>query len=602
MLFLVPLEMAKTKLIKPGKAFDWTLFGKIFSLALPFQKQFYLAVALTLAMSFLGPFRPYLIQYTLDHFVASGDIRGLGWMTLLIFTLLIAHALLQLWGTILANFLGQNIIKDLRNKVFKHLLNLRLPFFDKTPVGTLVTRSISDIETISEVFSEGMINIAGDAFQIIFILVLMFATDYKLSLVSLSVLPLLFYSGYLFKEKVKESFEDVRNQVAKLNTFVQEHLTGMHIVQLFNRENREYQNFKAINKDHRDANIRSVFYYSVFFPVVEVLSAISIGLIVWYGSKGVMSHQTTPGTMIAFIMYLNMFFRPIRQIADRFNNLQMGMVSSDRIFKLLDQKEFLEPEGHKIMERPLGNIEFKEVFFGYQPGVHVLKNISFQVKKGQTIALVGATGAGKSSIINLLSRFYGIEKGSILIDGESIDQYSPQSLRKYISVVLQDVFLFSGSILDNIKLYNHEITENQVMEVAKLLGAHPFISQMPNGYHQQVQERGTSLSVGQRQLISFVRAMVTNPAILVLDEATSSIDHESEEIIQAAIEKMRTGRSSIVIAHRLSTIQNADEILVLDHGNIVERGTHLELLANGGYYKNLYEHQFAHFENKNVLI
>lgn len=585
--------MSKPNPIKIGNAFNWNLFGKIFSLALPFKKQFYLAVFLTLGMSFLGPYRPYLIQYALDHYVASGDAKGLMRMSLLIFGLLILHSLMQLGSTILANFLGQNIIKDLRNKVYRHLIGLQLRFFDKTPVGTLVTRSISDIETISEVFSEGMINIVGDIFQIVFILILMFATDVKLSLVSLSVIPVLFYSGYLFKEKVKESFEEVRNQVARLNTFVQEHITGMHIVQLFNREQREYESFKAINKEHRNANIKSVFYYSVFFPVVEVLSAISIGLIVWYGSKGALENQISIGTLIAFIMYINLFFRPIRQLADRFNNLQMGMVSSERIFKLLDQKENIERNGTHTLQRPLGNIEFKNIWFGYQPNEPVLKNINFTVKQGQTIAIVGATGAGKSSIINLLGRFYEIDKGEILIDGQNINQYTNQSLRKYISVVLQDVFLFSGSIMDNIKLYNHAIDEEKIVATSKLLGAHEFIEQLPNGYHQQVYERGASLSVGQRQLISFVRAMVTNPAILILDEATSSIDHETEEIIQKAIEKMRKGRSSIVIAHRLSTIIDADEILVLEKGIIVEKGNHFELLQKEGYYKKLYEHQFA---------
>ncbi|MBC7383400.1 MAG: ABC transporter ATP-binding protein [Bacteroidia bacterium] len=582
-----------TKKIKIGKAFDWTLFGKIFSLALPFKKQFYSAVVLTLAMSFLGPFRPYLIQYTLDHYVASGNEEGLLRMSLVIFGLLIVHAAIQLWSTILANFLGQQIIMDLRNKIYRHLLGLQLRFFDRTPVGTLVTRSISDIETISEVFSEGMINIVGDIFQIIFILILMFITDVKLSLVSLSVIPVLFYSGYLFKEKVKESFEEVRNQVARLNTFVQEHISGMHIVQLFNREQREYDAFKAINKDHRDANIRSVFYYSVFFPVVEVLSAISIGLIVWYGAKGAMDQHLSIGTIIAFIMYINLFFRPIRQLADRFNNLQMGMVASDRIFRLLEKQEDLEPSGTLLMQRPEGNIEFKNVWFGYTPGETVLKDISFKVKNGQTIALVGATGAGKSSIINLLNRFYEIDKGLILIDEVPICNYSNQSLRRYISVVLQDVFLFSGTIIDNIRLFNKQIGEEEIIAISRLLGAHPFIEQLPDGYYQQVYERGASLSVGQRQLISFVRAMVTNPAILVLDEATSSIDHETEVVIQSAIEKMRKGRSCIVIAHRLSTIMDADQILVMDKGIIVEQGNHAELLAKGGFYKNLYDHQFV---------
>jgi ATP-binding cassette subfamily B protein len=493
----------------------------------------------------------------------------------------------------LANFLGQQIIFDLRNKVYKHLLSLRLKYFDQTPVGTLVTRSISDIETISEVFSEGLINIVGDMLQIIILLVLMFGTDVKLSLVCLSVLPFLFYSGYLFKEKIKGSFEDVRNQVAKLNTFVQEHLSGMQLVQIFNREAQEYNNFKEINAQHRDANVKSVFYYSVFFPVVEVLSAIAIGLLVWYGSKGVIAHEVTIGTLVAFILYLNLFFRPIRQLADRFNNLQMGMIAGDRIFQLIEDNSQVEPSGNIGLNQTQGNIEFKEVCFSYIPGQPVLNHINFSVQKGKTTALVGATGAGKSSIINLLSRFYQIDSGQILLDGHNINEYTLTSLRSKISVVMQDVFLFTGSILENIQLYDRSISEEKIIATAKLLGAHEFIIKMPNGYHQMVTERGANLSVGQRQLISFVRAMVVNPAILILDEATSSIDHETEEVIQHAILKMREGRSSIVIAHRLSTIANADEILVLSKGHIVERGTHVQLLENSGYYRTLYDHQFA---------
>jgi ATP-binding cassette subfamily B protein len=421
----------------------------------------------------------------------------------------------------------------------------------------------------------------------------MFGTHVKLSLVCLSVLPVLFYSGYLFKEKIKTSFEDVRTQVANLNTFVQEHLSGMQLVQLFNRENEELEKFKKINAEHRNANIQSVFYYSVFFPVVEVLSAISIGLLVWYGSKEVLAEEISLGVLVAFILYINLFFRPIRQLADRFNNLQMGMIASERIFQLIEDISPKETEGNKILNQTRGNIEFCNVSFAYTPNQPVLKNISFSVQPGKTIALVGKTGAGKSSIIQLLSRFYDIESGEILIDGTNINQYTLESLRSKISVVMQDVFLFNGSILENIQLYNNTLSEDQIIATAKLLGAHDFIMRMPNGYQQIITERGANLSVGQRQLISFTRAMVTDPAILVLDEATSSIDHETEEIIQHAIEKMRAGRSSIVIAHRLSTIANADEILVMEKGEIVERGNHQNLLQNSGYYKNLYEKQFA---------
>jgi ATP-binding cassette subfamily B protein len=582
---------------KSGSAFNWSLFGRIAGLTGPYKNKFVLAIGLTVSMAILGPLRPFLIQYTLDHQVAKADVNGLWMMSAFILSTLLVHAAIQFNSTLLSNQLAQQIIFDLRNKVYKHLNSLQIRFFDKTPVGTLVTRSISDIETISEIFSEGLINIVGDSLQIVVILILMLSTDWKLSLVSLSVLPFLMYAGYIFKEKVKASFEDVRNQVARLNTFVQEHITGMQVVQIFNREEAEYNKFQSINKQHRDANIKSVFYYSVFFPVVEVISAISIGLIVWFGARGVMDESTSVGTLVAFIMYINLFFRPIRQLADRFNNLQMGMVASERIFKLLDDKTDQEHIGIPIENRLLGDVEFKNVWFEYKKDEPVLKGINFKLKEGQNLALVGATGAGKSSIINLLSKFYLINKGDITIGTESILKYSNTDLRKQIAVVLQDVFLFSGSILDNIRLYKPDISEELIIETAKKLGAHDFISKLPNQYHQEVHERGATLSVGQRQLISFVRAMVSNPSILVLDEATSSIDHETEELIQHAIKIMMKGRTSIVIAHRLSTIQDADEILVLDKGEIVERGNHQNLLSQNGYYRSLYETQFKILEN-----
>lgn len=589
--------MSNSSKPKKAPAFNKLLLARIFALATPYKKQFYFAIALTLCMAFIGPYRPYLIQYTLDNYVANNDANGLMWMSALILALLIVNSFMQLGSTLLTSFLGQTIIKDLRNKVYRHLTQLRLTFFDKTPVGTLVTRTVNDIETISDIFSEGMINILGDVLQIVFILALMFYTDWELSLISLSVLPLLLYSSYWFKEAVKKSFEDVRNQVARLNTFVQEHLTGMQIVQIFNREREEYKKFEAINSEHRDANIRSVFYYSVFFPVVEVISAISVGLIVWYGSKGIIDNTISPGVMIAFIMYINMFFRPIRQLADRFNSLQMGMVAGERIFKLIDDTTYTEFSGTQTPEKLYGKVEFKNVWFAYQNEDYILKDISFSIQPGKTLALVGATGAGKSSIINLLSRFYPINKGDILIDGINLNDLNNQWLRSHISVVLQDVFLFSGSIFDNVRLYNQQLTEDEIIETAKQLGAHEFIAALPNGYNQNVHERGATLSVGQRQLISFIRAMVANPAILVLDEATSSIDNETEEVIQHAISNMMKNRTSIVIAHRLSTIIHADEILVLDKGQIIERGTHQQLLAQNGAYKNLYEHQFIKTAN-----
>ncbi|TAE86187.1 MAG: ABC transporter ATP-binding protein, partial [Bacteroidetes bacterium] len=544
-------------------------------------------------MAFLGPLRPFLVQYTIDHFIAENDTKGLIMMSLLIFTLLLLQTGMQVWSTVLSNYLAQHVIKDLRLKMYDFLTGLRMLFYDRTPVGTLVTRTVNDIETLADVFSEGLINISGDLLQIVFILIFMFSTNWQLSLASLAVLPFLLYAGYVFKEKVRLSFEDVRNQVTKLNTFVQEHIQGMQVVQVFNREEQEMKKFMEINALHRDANIRSVLYYSVFFPVVEIIASLSIVLIIWFGSKNALEGTASIGMITAFIMYINLFFRPIRQLADRFNTMQMGLVAAERIFKLTDDLTSVEPNGSLQLEYIQGDIRFNRVWFSYIPDEYVLKNVTLHVPAGKTLALVGATGAGKSSIINLLNRFYEIEKGEITIDGNLLQDLDIRILRKSISVVLQDVFLFNGTVMDNIKLNNPTITDDDVIKTAKLLGAHHFISKLPQGYHQVVQERGNTLSVGQRQLISFVRAMVTNPTILILDEATSSVDNETEDVIQHAISKMMEGRTSIVIAHRLSTIQHAHEIVVMDKGEVVERGSHAELLKNKRYYSQLYELQFS---------
>lgn len=577
---------------KPS-AFESSILKRLFKLSVPHAKLFWFTFLFTILFALLSTVRPYIIQYIIDNFIPKGDFKNIYLYSAIVFGMLILSTVFQLLSSYLGALLGQLIIKDLRAKVFSHLSKLRLKFFDNTPVGTLVTRCISDIETITEVFSEGFISIMGDLLQIIFILGLMFFASWKLTLMSLSVLPILLLAAYWFKENVRKSFEQVRNKVSELNTFVQEHLIGMQIVQIFNKQDEEFEKFKAINKEHRDANIRGVFAYSVFFPIVEIISSIAIGLVVWYGAKETINGQASAGVIVAFIMYISMIFRPIRQIADKFNTLQMGMVASKRIFALVDDETYIEPTGNIPFETLKSEIEFKNVGFAYVDEDYVLKDISFNLTKGKNMALVGATGAGKSSIINLLSRFYDYQKGQILVDGIELKQYQTDTLRKHISVVLQDVFLFSGSIYDNITLYNKEITMEQVIATSKLLGAHEFISKLPNGYNQSVQERGLTLSMGQRQLISFVRAMVVNPTVLVLDEATSSIDQETEDIIQYAITKMMEGRTSIVIAHRLSTIQKANEILVLDKGEIKERGTHESLLQiKDGFYTSLYETQF----------
>lgn len=581
--------------IKSGNIIDTNVLRRLYKFVKPYQGRFYFLVFLTLALAILAPARPFVIQKAIDNPIAQGDFQGLINMTIILVSLLVMQALVQYGHTYLSGWLGQFIIRDIRIKLYRHLLSLRLKFFDKTPIGRLVTRNVSDVETLSDVFSQGLAAMIGDILQILFILGMMFAMSWKLTLVSLATLPLLFISTYIFKEKVKVAFNEVRNAVSNLNSFVQEHVTGMSIVQIFTAEKREYDEFKKINNEHKKANIRSVLYYSIYFPVAEVIQATGIGLLVWYGAKGVVNEAETGitlGMLIAFILYIQMFFRPIRMIADRFNTLQMGIVSSSRILNLLDNKEHIPNNGNYAPEKINGNISFENVEFAYNEGETVLKNISFDVKEGESVALVGATGAGKSSVINLLSRFYDIQKGKITLDETDLKEFDLYALRQNIGVVLQDVFLFSDTILYNITLGNPDISLQQVKDAAELVGARKFIERLPGGYNYNVMERGATLSVGQRQLISFVRAMVYNPKIIVLDEATSSVDTETEEMIQNAIEKMMKGRTSIVIAHRLSTIQEADKIIVLDKGEIKETGTHQELLDKGGFYHQLHNMQY----------
>jgi ATP-binding cassette subfamily B protein len=575
-----------------GKAIDTKILRRIYQYLQPYKKVFWMSVGLTVLLAIVAPIRPYLIQYTIDNFILADNANGLFTMVMIMFGLLAFQTIIQYYHTVLTNWLGQSAILDLRKLVFSHLLSLRLKYFDNTPIGTLVTRAVSDLETIADVFSEGLIVIIGDILQIVVIVGVMMYIDWRLTLISLATIPFLLIATYIFKERTKKAFQDVRVEVAKLNTFLQEHISGMRIIQLFVREKAEMEKFKNINRRHRIAHIKSVWYYSIFFPVVELMSATSIGLLVWYGSKEVLDGSLSLGVIVSFIMYLNMLFRPIRELADKFNTLQMGMVSSERIFSVLDTNE-QTPNNGNITDVPVqGKITFDKVRFAYTENHYVLKNISFELQAGKTLAIVGATGAGKSSIINLLNRFYEINEGEIRVDDVDIKKYELSFLRSKIATVLQDVFLFSDTIAENIRLKNTDISIDKIVEAAKEVGAHDFIMNLPGGYDYNVMERGATLSVGQAQLISFIRALVFNPSILVLDEATSSVDTESEMLIQSAIQKLMQGRTSIVIAHRLSTIQNADQIMVLDHGEIVEMGTHQELLHKAGQYKKLYDLQY----------
>ncbi|HEY4323199.1 MAG TPA: ABC transporter ATP-binding protein [Mucilaginibacter sp.] len=569
----------------------------------PYNTTFVISAFLTIFLAASALVQPILMQKTLDEYILKDNYSGLVFMVKLMIGQLIIQTAAQYWQTYLTNSLGQSVIRDLRIDIFNHITSLRLKYFDRTPIGMLITRTVSDLETIADIFSEGLISIMGDMLLLIAIIGYMLFNDWKLALITLTPLPFLLLSTYVFKEAIKSSFQEVRTQVAHLNTFLAEHISGISIIQIFSREDQEMRKFQSVNKKYRDANIRSNLYYSIFFPVVEILFAVCIALLVWYGCKRILSDgqlnslsshgKITPGVILEFIVCLNILFRPIRQLADKFNTLQMGMVGADRIFKVLDTNEVAINEGKLKPANLEGEIEFNNVWFAYNDENWVLKDISFDVKPGKTLALVGATGAGKSSTINILNRFYEINKGSVKVDGHDIKDYDVDYLRSHIATVIQDVFLFTDTIGNNISLNNEEITREQIVAAAKDVGAHEFIERLPGGYDYNVMERGATLSAGQAQLISFIRALVYNPTILVLDEATSSVDTETEILIQNAINKLMQGRTAIVIAHRLSTIQNADKIIVLDHGEIKESGTHQELLRiENGYYRKLYDLQF----------
>lgn len=575
-----------------GNTYDNKLLGRLAKYMRPYRSIFWLSVILTLLLAAVAPALPLLVEFTLDHYILAGKYNGLAMMLISMLILLISQTVIRYFHTLMTNTLGQSVIRDIRIQVFNHIINLRLKYFDKTALGKLITRTISDLETIANIFSEGLIQIIGDLLQLLVILGVMFYTDWQLTLIVLVPMPLMIWATYIFKEAMKSAFQSVRLWVSNLNTFLQEHISGMAVIQYFAREQQEYKKFKAINKEHRDAHIRANWYFSIFFPVLEVIVAISTGLLVWYGSKQILDDRISPGVVVAFLMYINMIFRPIRELIDKFNTLQMGMVSAERIFEVLDTNEFTPEIGNYKPEEIKGKIEFKNVWFAYNEDNWVLRDVSFEISPGQTLALVGATGAGKSSVISILSRFYEIQKGQILLDGIDIREYNLQYLRSNIATVLQDVFLFSDSIQNNISLHDPSVSIETIKEASKKIGAYSFIKKLPDEFEYQVQERGATLSAGQGQLISFIRALVHDPKILILDEATSSIDTETELTIQAAIDNMMQGRTAIVIAHRLSTIQKADKIIVLEKGEVKEIGSHQDLLKLDGYYKRLYDLQF----------
>jgi len=588
------MSAAKTKNQKTntGNVIDFVLLKRVLAFAKPYRLQFTIAAIAAISLSFLGPLRPLLINYAIDNYIIIPNKEKLLDITTLLLALLFLEGFIQFFYIYLSTWIGQHVIQDLRAKIFKHILSLKMKYFDNTPIGTLVTRSVSDIETIADIFSQGLLVIIAELLKLVVVITMMFYTDWRLAIIAMLTIPVLLVATAWFKRNIKASFQDVREQVSQLNTFVQEHIVGMNIVQIFNREEAEYKKFKTINQSHRDAHLRSIFYYAVFFPIVEVLSAMSIGLIVWYGGQGILEGKNiTIGELIAFILFVHMMFRPIRQLADRFNILQMGIVGSERVFKVLDTDEKIADTGTESLENREGSIAFSNVDFHYKKDEWVLKGLTFEIQAGKLLALVGRTGAGKTSIISVLNRFYEIQKGTITIDGVNIEDIKLDSLRKNIALVQQEVFLFSDSILNNITLFDENIAREQVIVAAKEIGVHDFISSLPKSYDYVVGERGVTLSAGQRQLIAFLRVYVRNPKILILDEATSSIDTATEELLQNALEKLSKNRTTIVIAHRLSTIVNADKILHLKDGAVMEEGTHQQLLLNGGTYAAMYHLQ-----------
>ena len=578
--------------IKKG-FFDISLLNRVLQFTKPYRGKFVGSIVLAIVLAAFTPVRPWLIQHTVDQYIAGKNYNWLIYITIIQIAFLLVETGLRFYFSYITSWLGQAVVKDMRVKVFGKVIHLNLRQFDKTPIGTLTTRTIDDIERINDIFSDGLIPMIADLLSIICVLGIMFWTDWRLTLISLIPFPIIIISTYYFKESVNKSFHRVRNAVAQLNAFVQEHLTGMYIVQAFAAEDRELNKFKIINKEHRNANVNAIFAYSVFFPIVEIVLALAMGLIVWWTAKealGTGINQT--GKVTSFILYLNLIFRPLRVIADKFNVIQMGMIASERVFKVLDNNDHLSRHGKYAPEMINGKVQFDHVWFGYNEEQPVLKNINFTVEPGQTVAIVGHTGSGKTTIISLLNRMYETSSGKIKIDAVPVEDWDLDALRKNIGVVLQDVFLFSGSVMENITLRNESIPKEKVIEAAKLIGMHDFITQLPGGYHYNVMERGSTLSAGQRQLLSFIRALLYNPSVLVLDEATSSVDTESEQMIEKAINTLIAGRTSIVIAHRLSTIQRADNIIVLDKGEVVETGTHATLLIKGGFYSKLHEMQF----------